>query len=155
MIVATEPTTYQRLPQSQADFLFVAPPICPLANSNETAQHDRLVGLDPTGDLDGHGLSGFEQCAEFHLVVMVSDIDLESPEQCDQVHFGRQNGELVSHLMPLVMVNGKTCLTYAVAWSVPERHKRLILLITTEESLGNEIAGVGAPELGRSVEIEV
>ena len=46
--------------------------------------------------------------------------------------------------------------TYTVAWPIAEGHERSVLaLLSTEESLWNEDIGVVAPELLRSVQVQV
>ena len=55
-------------------------------------------------------------------------------------------------MKPLQRSNRKT---YAVARSVTERHERLVLAASTNESFRNELIGIRAPELFRSVQVQV
>ena len=45
--------------------------------------------------------------------------------------------------------------TYTVAWSVSERHERLLLIVTAKESFWDEDACIKAPVFRRSVQVQI
>ena len=78
-------------------------------------------------------------------------------EQCDEKDLDSEDDEFVTDLIvsvssvtPLPWEAGKG-IAYTVARAVPERHERLLLVISTNEPFRNEFPGVNAPVLWRGM----